>query len=112
MKKIKKLILITFLILLIAIISIGTFAGNLLYNIAIDSNFSKNTIYAEYVYKDTYSDKTWLLQRSNYTDEYINSFDNFWYIEISYQFTLSLNSRMNDSDNFWHSEILFQFTLS
>ena len=77
MKKIKKLILITFLILLIAIISIGTFAGNLLYNIAIDSNFSKNTIYAEYVYKDTYSDKTWLLQRSNYTDEYINSFDNF-----------------------------------
>ena len=76
MKIIKKFILITFLILLVAIISMGTFAGNLLYNIAIDSNTSKNTIYAEYIYKVTDSNQSWLLQKSNYTDEYIKSFDN------------------------------------
>lgn len=76
MKIIKKFILITFLILLVAIISMGTFAGNLLYNIAIDSNTSKNAIYAEYIYKVTDSNQSWLLQKSNYTDEYIKSFDN------------------------------------
>ena len=76
MKKLKRFLLVTFLVLLISISSVGIFCGNLLYNIVIASNSSKNAIYAEYVYKDTYSDDTWLLARSDYTDKYINSFDN------------------------------------
>ena len=76
MNKLKKIFLTLFLILLIIVVSIGTFSGSLLYNIIIYSNSSKNSIYAEYIYKATYSNRTWLLRQSNLEDKYVNSFDN------------------------------------
>lgn len=75
MKKIKKFLLVLLTIFLISSISIGTFIGNLLYNIIISSNSYKNTIYADYTYTSSYYSENWLMKKSNYKDEYITSFD-------------------------------------
>ena len=75
-QKLKKYLIIIFLISLISISSIGIFFGNLLYNLVIDSNDSKNAIYAEYICNDNFTQNTWLLKQSNYEDKYITSFDN------------------------------------
>lgn len=76
MKNIKKFLLVLFSIFLIATLSIGTFVGNLLYNIIISSNSSKDIIYADYSSKSSYYSENWLVKTSNSEDAYITSFDN------------------------------------
>lgn len=76
MKKLKKFLLSILFIILIASISIGTFVGNLLYNVVISANTSKNTIYADYTFESSSYNEHWLIKKSNYKDKYITSFDN------------------------------------
>ena len=76
MKKFKKFLLSILAIFLIATVSIGTFIGNLLYNVIISANSSKNAIYAAYTYETSDYNENWLIKNSHYEDKYINSFDN------------------------------------
>lgn len=76
MKKLKKFLLSILAIILIASISIGTFVGNLLYNVVISANTSKNTIYADYTFESSSYNEHWLIKKSNYKDKYLTSFDN------------------------------------
>lgn len=76
MKKFKRISLYIISVILISSLSIGIFIGNLLYNVIISANSSKNTIYADYTYKSSYYNENWLIKKSGYKDKYITSFDN------------------------------------
>ena len=76
MKRIKRFILIFLMVILICAITIGTLIGNLFYNIALNSNVSKDIVYASSSGDEVYDDEKWLAEKSNYTDEYIISKDN------------------------------------
>ena len=76
MKRIKRFILIFLMVILICAITIGTLIGNLFYNIALNSNMSKDIVYASSSGDEVYDDEKWLAEKSNYTDEYIISKDN------------------------------------
>ena len=76
MKKFKKFLLSILVVILISGISIGTFIGNLLFNVVISASSPKNAIYADYTYKSSYDNENWLTKKSNYKDKYITSFDN------------------------------------
>lgn len=78
-KKILKITLVTIILLLVSILG---FVGNYFYNLALNPNTSKDIIFGTPDEAETTSgqvldeDKTWLLNNSNYTDEYITSSDN------------------------------------
>lgn len=78
-KKILKIALLT--ISLLFIIALG-FTGNYFYNLALNPNTSKDIIFGTPDEAEATSgqvldeDKDWLLNNSNYTDEYITSSDN------------------------------------
>ena len=76
MKRIKRFILIFLMVILICAITMGTLIGNLFYNIALNSNVSKDIVYASSSGDEVYDDEKWLVENSNYTDEYITSKDN------------------------------------
>ncbi|MEG0857163.1 MAG: alpha/beta hydrolase [Terrisporobacter sp.] len=76
MRKIKKFLLITIVILLLVGLGIGTFIGNFFYSLVISPKISKNTAYADYIYDNTVNDDSWLTKKSNYSDQYIKSSDN------------------------------------
>ena len=75
---IKKLLIISIIsIVLIASISLGLI-GNYFYNLALNPDTPKDIIFgkSEDDSIEVSTTNNWLLNNSNYTDEYINSFDN------------------------------------
>ena len=79
-KKIKKMV--RYLVVVIIILGIGIlgYIGNYFYNLALDPNTSKSIIFGEEDEDETSGEinkaaEKWLLEESNYKDEYITSFD-------------------------------------
>lgn len=75
MKKIKKIFVSFLVVILISAICTGTFIGNLFYDIILNPKISKNIVYADNNSTQTRKDSSWLINESNYNDEYLNSFD-------------------------------------
>lgn len=77
MTKKKKIIISLATVLLLITVSTGIFIGNYFYDLAINPFTSKDMIFGD---DDTEGeveeDVNWLIKNSNYTDKYINSFDN------------------------------------
>ncbi|MGL5694906.1 MAG: alpha/beta hydrolase [Peptostreptococcaceae bacterium] len=79
MKNKKKTIIITIsIILLLGIVGIGGYIGNYFYNLALNPFTSKEMIFGEDEDNEleVQEDVEWLIKESNYTDKYLNSFDN------------------------------------
>ena len=78
-KKILKITLSTLILLII--VALG-FIGNYFYNLALNPNTPKDIVFGTPEEQEATSgqvldeDKTWILNQSNYTDEYITSSDN------------------------------------
>lgn len=78
----KRILKISISVLVIVVISILGFTGNYFYNLAINPTVSKDMIFGNGEEAKSTSgqvleeDKVWLETKSNYTDEYITSFDN------------------------------------
>lgn len=77
MKK-KKIIISISIILLLGIIGISAYVGNYFYNLALNPNTPKDVIFGddEDDSLEVKEDVDWLIEKSNYTDKYITSFDN------------------------------------
>ena len=77
MKK-KKIIISISIILLLGIIGISAYVGNYFYNLALNPNTPKDMIFGddEDDSLEVKEDVDWLIEKSNYTDKYITSFDN------------------------------------
>lgn len=77
MTKKKKIIISLATVLLLITVGTGIFIGNYFYDLAINPFTSKEMIFGD---DDTdgevEEDVNWLIKNSNYTDKYINSFDN------------------------------------
>ena len=76
MNTIKKIFVSFLVVILISAIGVGTFIGNLFYDIILNPKISKNIVYADNSNTQPTEDSKWLINESNYNDEYINSFDN------------------------------------
>lgn len=78
----KRILKITLLTIILLLVSILGFVGNYFYNLALNPNTSKDIIFGTPDEAESTSgqvldeDKDWLLNTSNYTDEYITSSDN------------------------------------
>ena len=78
MTKKKKIIISLSVILLLITVGTGIFIGNYFYNLAINPFTSKDMIFGDDDDSEgeIEEDVNWLIKNSNYTDKYINSFDN------------------------------------
>ena len=76
MKRIKKIIVALSLILLIGGIGVSSLVGIFFYNLVINANYSKDIVYADHNGDKLRDDEKWLEEESNYTDSYIESYDN------------------------------------
>ena len=76
MKRIKKIIISISIILLIGTIGISSFVGIFFYNLVINANYSKDIVYADHNGDNLRDDEKWLEEESNYTESYIDSYDN------------------------------------
>lgn len=76
MKRIKKIIISISIILLIGTIGISSFVGIFFYNLVINANYSKDIVYADHYGDNLRDDEKWLEEESNYTESYIDSYDN------------------------------------
>ena len=76
MKIIKKIIISISIILLIGSMGISYFVGIFFYNLAINTNYSKDIVYADHSGDTLRDDEKWLDEESNYTEDYIVSYDN------------------------------------
>ncbi len=78
MTKKKKIILSLAAVLLLITVGTGIFIGNYFYNLAINPFTSKDMIFGDDddTEGEVEEDVNWLVKNSNYTDKYINSFDN------------------------------------
>ena len=79
-KKIKKMVRYLAVVIIILGIGILGYIGNYFYNLALDPNTSKSIIFGEEDEDETSGEinkaaEKWLLEESNYKDEYITSFD-------------------------------------
>lgn len=75
MKRFKKITISIFIILLTLFIGGSSLVGVLFYNLALNANYSKDIIYAEYNDKNLNDAQKWLEEKSNYSDKYIESYD-------------------------------------
>lgn len=75
MKRFKKITISIFIILLTLFIGVSSLVGVLFYNLALNANYSKDIIYAEYNDKNLNDAQKWLEEKSNYSDKYIESYD-------------------------------------
>ena len=75
MKRFKKITISIFIILLTLFIGVSSLVGVLFYNLALNANYSKDIIYAEYNDKNLNDNQRWLEEKSNYSDKYIESYD-------------------------------------
>ena len=78
MTKKKKIIISLAAVLLLITVGTGIFIGNYFYNLAINPFTSKDMIFGDDddTEGEVEEDVNWLVKNSNYTDKYINSFDN------------------------------------
>ena len=75
MKRFKKITISIFIVLLTLFIGVSSLVGALFYNLALNANYSKDIIYAEYNDKNLNDAQKWLEEKSNYSDKYIESYD-------------------------------------
>ena len=75
MKRFKKITIRIFIILLTLFIGVSSLVGVLFYNLALNANYSKDIIYAEYNDENLNDAQKWLEEKSNYSDKYIESYD-------------------------------------
>lgn len=75
MKRFKKITISIFIILLTLFIGVSSLVGVLFYNLALNANYSKDIIYAEYNDKNLNDAQKWLEEKSNYSGKYIESYD-------------------------------------
>ena len=75
MKRFKKITISIFIVLLTLFIGVSSLVGVLFYNLALNANYSKDIIYAEYNDKNLNDAQRWLEEKSNYSDKYIESYD-------------------------------------
>ena len=78
MTKKKKIIISLTTVLLLITVSTGIFIGNYFYDVAHNPFTSKDMIFGDDddTEGEVEEDVNWLIKNSNYTDKYINSFDN------------------------------------
>ena len=78
MTKKKKIIISLATVLLLITVGAGIFIGNYFYDLAINPFTSKDMIFGDDddTEGEVEEDVNWLVKNSNYTDKYINSFDN------------------------------------
>lgn len=78
MTKKKKIIISLATVLLLITVGTGIFIGNYFYDLAINPFTSKDMIFGDDddTEGEVEEDVNWLVKNSNYTDKYINSFDN------------------------------------
>lgn len=78
MTKKKKIIISLATVLLLITVGTGIFIGNYFYDLAINPFTSKDIIFGDDddTEGEVEEDVNWLIKNSNYTDKYINSFDN------------------------------------
>ena len=75
MKRFKKITISIFIVLLTLFIGGSSLVGVLFYNLALNANYSKAIIYAEYNDKNLNDAQKWLEEKSNYSGKYIESYD-------------------------------------
>lgn len=75
MKRFKKITISIFIVLLTLFIGGNSLVGVLFYNLALNANYSKDIIYAEYNDENLNDAQKWLEEKSNYSDKYIESYD-------------------------------------
>ena len=75
MKRFKKITISIFIVLLTLFIGVSSLVGVLFYNLALNANYSKDIIYAEYNDKNLNDAQKWLEEKSNYSGKYIESYD-------------------------------------
>ncbi|MCI5630283.1 MAG: alpha/beta hydrolase [Clostridium sp.] len=75
MKRFKKIAISIFIVLLTLFIGGSSLVGVLFYNLALNANYSKDIIYAEYNDENLNDAQKWLEEKSNYSDKYIESYD-------------------------------------
>lgn len=75
MKRFKKITISIFIVLLTLFIGGSSLVGVLFYNLALNANYSKDIIYAEYNDKNLNDAQKWLEEKSNYSGKYIESYD-------------------------------------
>ena len=75
MKRFKKITISIFIILLTLFIGVSSLVGVLFYNLALNANYSKDIIYAEYNDENLNDAQKWLEEKSNYSGKYIESYD-------------------------------------
>ena len=75
MKRFKKITISIFIVLLTLFIGGSSLVGVLFYNLALNANYSKDIIYAEYNDKNLNDAQKWLEEKSNYSDKYSESYD-------------------------------------
>ena len=75
MKRFKKITISIFIVLLTLFIGGSSLVGVLFYNLALNANYSKDIIYAEYNDKNLNDAQKWLEEKSDYSDKYIESYD-------------------------------------
>lgn len=75
MKRFKKITISIFIILLTLFIGGSSLVGVLFYNLALNANYSKDIIYAEYNDENLNDAQKWLEEKSNYSGKYIESYD-------------------------------------
>ena len=76
MKRIKKIIVALSLILLIGGIGVSSLVGIFFYNLVINAKYTKDIVYADHYGDKLRDDEKWLEEESNYTESYIESYDN------------------------------------
>ena len=75
MKRFKKITISIFIVLLTLFIGGSSLVGVLFYNLALNANYSKDIIYAEYNDENLNDAQKWLEEKSNYSGKYIESYD-------------------------------------
>lgn len=75
MKRFKKITISIFIVLLTLFIGVSSLVGALFYNLALNANYSKDIIYAEYNDENLNDAQKWLEEKSNYSGKYIESYD-------------------------------------
>lgn len=75
MKRIKKIIITLLIGLLLGAIGVSSLVGIFFYNFALNANYPKDIVYADYNYENLSDDQKWLEEKSNYTESYIQSSD-------------------------------------
>ncbi|WP_330652563.1 alpha/beta hydrolase [Terrisporobacter muris] len=75
MKRIKKIVITLLIVFLIGAIGVSSLVGIFFYNLALNTNYSKDIVYADHNGDKLRDNEKWLDKESNYTENYIESSD-------------------------------------